>query len=221
MRLKNIVKKIILDNAEIINRLPTINKIGGGSKSNKISFSKCLLYKCNIKIIGENNEITFLGNGRCQYTNIYIYGNNNKLIIKDNFLMKNGQIQIEDDSNCVEIGKNVKFCGKINIGCIESTNIGIGDNCLFSSDINISTGDSHSILNKNGQRINKSLDVSIGEHVWIGHHSIINKGATISDNSIVGSGAIVTKKFDENNVILAGVPAKVIKKEINWNEYRI
>lgn len=148
-------------------------------------------------------------------------GNNNKLIIKDNFFMTNGHIQIEDDNNCVLIGQNVKFCGKINIGCIESTNISIGDNCLFSSDINISTGDSHSILDKSGQRVNKSLDVSIGKHVWIGNHSIINKGATISDNSIVGSGAIVTKKFVENNVILAGVPAKIIKREINWNEHRI
>lgn len=38
MRLKNIVKKIILDNAEIINRLPTINKIGGGVKVTKYLF---------------------------------------------------------------------------------------------------------------------------------------------------------------------------------------
>ena len=31
-------------------------------------------------------------------------------------------------------------------------------------------------------------------------------------------GAIVTKKFDEENVILGGIPAKIIKKNIKWDK---
>ena len=33
----------------------------------------------------------------------------------------------------------------------------------------------------------------------------------------VGWGSIVTKRFDEPNVILAGIPAKVVKRGVNWN----
>lgn len=40
---------------------------------------------------------------------------------------------------------------------------------------------------------------------------------SIGDNSIVGWGSIVTRRFDEPNVILAGIPAKVVKRGINWD----
>ena len=34
----------------------------------------------------------------------------------------------------------------------------------------------------------------------------------IADNSIVGWGSIVTKEFNEPNVIIAGIPAKIVKR---------
>ncbi len=37
----------------------------------------------------------------------------------------------------------------------------------------------------------------------------------IADNCIVGAGSLVTKKFEEPNVVIAGHPAKVIKTGIN------
>ena len=39
----------------------------------------------------------------------------------------------------------------------------------------------------------------------------------IADNSIVGWGSIVTKEFNEPNVIIAGIPAKIVKRGINWD----
>lgn len=45
----------------------------------------------------------------------------------------------------------------------------------------------------------------------------IGKNVKISDNSIVGWGSIVTRKFDEPNVIIAGIPAKVVKRGVNWD----
>ena len=45
----------------------------------------------------------------------------------------------------------------------------------------------------------------------------ILKNTKISDNSIIGAGAIVNKKFEEKNVIIAGVPAGIIKRNINWS----
>lgn len=36
-------------------------------------------------------------------------------------------------------------------------------------------------------------------------------------NSIVGCGAIVTKCFNESNVVLGGIPAKIIKRNTTWD----
>jgi acetyltransferase-like isoleucine patch superfamily enzyme len=56
----------------------------------------------------------------------------------------------------------------------------------------------------------KTAKVSIGKHVWIGAKSIILKGVSIGDNSIIGAGSIVTGDV-EKNTIVAGNPAKKIK----------
>ena len=59
--------------------------------------------------------------------------------------------------------------------------------------------------------------IEIGKHVWIGKDSKIGKNVKIADNSIVGWGSIVTKEFNEPNVIIAGIPAKIVKRGINWD----
>ena len=55
----------------------------------------------------------------------------------------------------------------------------IGEDCMFAYDIDIRTGDSHSIIDKNsGKRINYAQDISIGNHVWLASHCRILKGVT-------------------------------------------
>lgn len=92
----------------------------------------------------------------------------------------------------------------------------VGNDCLFSSEIVIRTGDSHSILNETGTRINPAKDVVIGNHVWVGHRALITKGVSIPENCVVGTGAVVTKPIDKSGTVIAGVPAKIIKENINW-----
>ncbi|MDE7192107.1 MAG: sugar O-acetyltransferase, partial [Clostridia bacterium] len=53
--------------------------------------------------------------------------------------------------------------------------------------------------------------VKIGNNVWIGAHATILSGVTIGDNAIIAAGAVVTKDVPQNTVV-AGVPAKIIKK---------
>lgn len=52
--------------------------------------------------------------------------------------------------------------------------------------------------------------VQIGNNVWMGRGVMVLKDSIIGNNSIVGTGSVVTKKFDDNQII-AGVPAKVLK----------
>ena len=60
-----------------------------------------------------------------------------------------------------------------------------------------------------------SAPIKIGNHVWIGQGATILKGVTIGNNSIIAAGAIVTKDIPAN-CIAAGVPARVIKEDVNW-----
>ncbi len=74
------------------------------------------------------------------------------------------------------------FERKTRLACIEGTSIEIGEDCMFSANIVFRTGDSHSIINSDGQRINASKSICIGNHVWIGNTVIVNKGVKVSDN---------------------------------------
>ena len=92
---------------------------------------------------------------------------------------------------------------------------------MFSSNIKFRTGDSHSVLDLEGNRINPSKDITIGNHVWIGQSVFVGKGASIGDHNIVGACAVVTKKFDRTNVALGGNPAKIIKENVDWSRERL
>lgn len=53
--------------------------------------------------------------------------------------------------------------------------------------------------------------IFIEDDVWIGCGARILAGVTIRQRSIVAAGAVVNKSFEENSLI-GGVPAKIIKK---------
>lgn len=57
--------------------------------------------------------------------------------------------------------------------------------------------------------------VYIGDHVWIGERAMILKGVNIGEGAIIAAGAIVTKDV-LSHTLVAGVPAKIVKKDVNW-----
>ena len=61
-----------------------------------------------------------------------------------------------------------------------------------------------------------SEGVFIGNHVWVGEHAYINKRVSIPNGNIVAACSVVTKRFSEENCIIGGNPAKVVKKNIKW-----
>lgn len=111
------------------------------------------------------------------------------------------------------------------ISALEGTTVSIGQDCMLSTNIYISTGDGHTVCDAEGKkRTNISQDIKIDDHVWVGTRVIIGKGCNIGRNSIVAAGSVCTRSSigeKRENVIIGGNPATVAKGDINWLRERI
>ena len=106
----------------------------------------------------------------------------------------------------ISVGENVF----INSGCCfqDQGGIEIGNNVLIGQQVVIATLNHELMPSKRANLL--PAPVKIGNNVWIGAHATILAGVTIGDNSVVAAGAVVAKDVP-TNVVVAGVPAKVIK----------
>jgi acetyltransferase-like isoleucine patch superfamily enzyme len=89
----------------------------------------------------------------------------------------------------------------------EGTQINIGEGSIWAPNVCIQTGN-HDFLDRD-KYICQS--VSIGKNCWLGFGSVVLAGVTLGDNVTVGANAVVTRSFP-SNVVIAGVPAIVIRK---------
>lgn len=103
------------------------------------------------------------------------------------------------------INRNVK------IRCFKE--ISIGENVAISENVTMWDTDAHTIVGKENE-ITKPI--KIGNHVWIGNNVTILKGVTIGDGAIIAAGSVVTRNIPEK-CLAGGVPAKVIKENVDWN----
>ena len=109
------------------------------------------------------------------------------------------------------IGKNCKVSSHTFIceGVTIKDNCFIGHNVTFINDrIPRSTNLDGSIQTDTDWKLEQTI---IEKGVSIGSSSTILCGLTIGENSIVGAGSVVTKNIPEN-VVIAGNPAKIIRK---------
>lgn len=185
-----------------------------------VSYNNAFLKNCKIRCNGENNKIILSSGASVAGCSFHFLGDNNTVYIGENAQLNKVEFWIEDSSNRINVGDGTTTSGQCQFAAIEGTVIDIGKDCMFSSQINLRTGDSHSII-QNGKRINESRDIKIGNHVWIGTQVNILKGTKICDNSIVGACSLVSAEFEEDGIIIAGVPAKKIKENIDWDRKRI
>lgn len=85
----------------------------------------------------------------------------------------------------------------------------IGKGTWIARNVGIITSN-HDLVNPHLHQ--KGEDVIVGKQCWIGMNSVILPGVILGDHTVVGSGSIVTKSFPEGYCVIAGNPAKVIKK---------
>ena len=111
-------------------------------------------------------------------------------------------------------------CGKnINVG----ENVFINSNCTMQDQGGIFIGDNVLIghnaclltLNHNEDPQKRAnllpSPIKIGNGAWLGSNVTVLPGVTIGDGAIIAAGAVVTKDV-EANTIVAGIPAKVVRK---------
>lgn len=90
----------------------------------------------------------------------------------------------------------------------------IGEGTQIAWGVTISDHDFHKTYTKGEQNV-ETAPVRIGRNCWIGADAKILKGVEIGDNAIVAAGAIVTRSVPAA-ALVAGVPAKVIKRDVEF-----
>ena len=117
------------------------------------------------------------------------------------------------------IGNNVGISGA---PIYARSRIEIGENTCIGGNTKILDNDFHPIeavtrnrllndSNGGDSDLVPSKPIKIGKNCFIGCNSIILKGTVLGDGCVVGAGAVVSGKF-EDNCVIAGNPARVIKR---------
>ena len=131
-----------------------------------------------------------------------------------------GQYLLEDKRSRLEIGAGTTIYNPT-ISANEGGSVQIGADCLVAIGSDIRNSDSHSVLDAaSRERINPARDVVVQDHVWIGAHCQILKGVTIGSRAVVASRAVVTKNV-EPGTLVGGLPARVIRENVDWDHRRL
>ncbi len=101
------------------------------------------------------------------------------------------------------------FMGGCYIFAKEDSPISIGDYTIVSANVCIA-GYNHDIYDYT--KFPSKGGIKIGRYCWLAMNTSIMPGVVLGDHTIVAAGAIVTKSFPEGYCVVAGVPAKVVRR---------
>lgn len=156
------------------------------------------------------NQMLQLCGGRYKNCNVpsLLLVENGAKIECDNFSFYYGaDIQVFKGAH-LKLGKNSFINSGCKLRCHKE--ITIGDNCAISHDFTVMDSDAHAL---NGSR--NTNPVHIGNHVWIGTRVTSLNGVTIGDGAVIAAGALVTQDVPAG-CLAGGIPAKVIKENVEW-----
>ena len=112
--------------------------------------------------------------------------------VRENVIIGKGA-RVGHRPNCIIQGRGALFVGDY---------VEIGPNCVIISG-------NHDIYNQKNLIRKETI---IGDNCWLASSSIVLAGVVLGPRTIVGAGSIVTKSFPEGYCVIAGNPARIVKK---------
>ena len=109
----------------------------------------------------------------------------------------------------IEIGEN--FYANYNLVILDCAKVVFGTNVFIGPNVGIYTAGHPLHFDLRNQEFEYALPITIGDNVWLGGHVVINPGIKIGNNTVIGSGSIITKDIPAN-VVAAGNPCKVLRQ---------
>lgn len=168
--------------------------------------------KMNIKING-NLKVGLFNTG-------FVHKNDNTLLNICGKLIIDGNYHIGRGSR-IDIGQNgivrIKGEGFINANTqiIIMHSLIIGKDCIISWNCQFLDENFHK-LKYDGMKKEKAKGIEIGDHVWIGCNAKIYGGTMIPKGCVIAADSVVRSIFLEENCLIAGNPAQVVKRNIIW-----
>lgn len=195
--IKNLIKRLVM---LLRGYFFLYQKVFLGKNCN-ISHKPNILFRKNVTI---ENDVTIDGYAK------------NKLIFGDN--VKVGAYSLVSCTSHLSkygvgltIGNNSAFGRFTEFGAAGGIEIGndviAGSYISFHSE-NHNFSDSSLLIREQGVT---SKGIKIGNNVWIGAKATFLDGAIIGNNCVVAAGAVVNGVFP-NNVVIGGIPAKILKE---------
>ena len=199
--------------------MPIIHELSSyaDEHGNSISYQGRKEKGVRVKFTGSNNTLTIDPRARIESLIVDFDCDNGVLRIggNDGAPPLRAAIRVGQDS-VVSIGRNVSMTSVCAMSATEGAHITIGDDVMFASENQVRADDGHPIFDvRTGLRANPARSITIGAHVWLGRAAVVLGGAKIGSGSVIGYGSIVTKSVP-NNCIAAGVPAKIVRRDIAW-----
>ena len=135
-------------------------------------------------------------------------------LLKSLFGSSGKRLYVENTFHCdygynIHVGEN--FYANFNCTILDCASVHIGNDCLLAPNVSLYTATHPLDPMERTKGVELAQPITLGDHCWIGGNSVILPGVTLGNNVIVGAGSVVTKSFGDN-VVIAGNPAKVIKK---------
>lgn len=166
-----------------------------------------------------------IGTGSCIEKALAIRGKEHLYIGDNTFIRPGARIECVTEfagkqyTPRLSIGSGVNIEQNLHMTCAES--IEICDNVTILSNVLV-TDINHSYKEINVSPLDQELEtrkVRIDSYCLIGAGARIMPGVTLGKNVIVGANAVVTKSVPDYSIV-AGVPAKIIKKyDFEKNEW--
>lgn len=109
------------------------------------------------------------------------------------------------------------FTMNCNSVLVASHKINLGHDVMIGRNVIIYDSDFHEILALDGQILNQSEDVTIGDHVWIGVNVVVLKGVSLGNGSVIAANTLVTKNVDNKLLVANENKLITLNENILWS----